>query len=92
MALRARTAGVDMTKNELMVLNVGGVWNTNPYLSSIIYNEYEIDHAVKYLELVADDFTFTFRTSSQRWPNECIDLDGTINLHKPYGPKMKGKT
>jgi hypothetical protein len=81
-----------MTKNELMVLNVGGVWNTNPHWPSIMYMAHEIDNAVRYLELVADDFTFTFRTSSQKWPNNCIDLDGTINLHKPYGPKMKRKT
>jgi len=76
-------------KNILMVSNVGGVWNTNPHWPSIIDSGYGIDHAVKYLELVADDFTFTFRTSSQKWPNECIDLDGTINLHKPYGPKLR---
>ena len=80
-----------MTKNELMVLNVGGIWNTNPNWSSISDAGYGIDHAIKYLELIADDFTFTFRTSRQKWPNSCVDLDGVINLHKPYGPKVKEK-
>jgi hypothetical protein len=89
MAVCACSAGVDMTKNELMVSNVGGVWNINPNWPSIIDTGYGIDHAIKYLELIADDFTFTFRTSQQKWPNSCIDLDGTINLHKPYGPKSR---
>ena len=34
-----------------------------------------IDAAVKRLELIADDYTFTFRTVEQRW-----------EYNKPYGP------
>jgi hypothetical protein len=79
----------DKQKNILMVSNVGGVWNTNPHWPSIIDSGYGIRNAVKYLELVADDFTFTFRTSDQKFPNECIDLDGIINLYKPYGAKVQ---
>ena len=81
-----------MTKKIFTISNVGGVWVTHfPHWPSIMYMEHEIENAVRYFELIADDFTFTFRTSTQRWPNNCIDLDGTINLHKPYGPKVKEK-
>jgi len=60
--------------NEIKITNVGGVWNTHPHWPSLAWGT-GIDAAVKRLELIAEDYTFTFRTVEQRW-----------EYNKPYGP------
>ena len=60
--------------NEIKITNVGGVWNTHPHWPSLAWGT-GIDAAIKRLELIAEDYTFTFRTVEQRWA-----------YNKPYGP------
>jgi hypothetical protein len=66
-----------MRPDEVKVANVGGVWNTNPWWPALTWGR-GVDAGVKYLELVAEDYTFTFKTVEQIFP---------FNLNKPYGPK-----
>ena len=63
-----------MRLEEYKIANVGGVWNTRPDWTSLYWGA-GIDAAVKRLELIAQDYTFTFRTVEQRW-----------EYNKPYGP------
>ena len=60
--------------NEIKISSVGGVWNTHPHWPSLAWGT-GIDAAVKRLELIAEDYTFTFNTVEQRWA-----------YNKPYGP------
>ena len=66
-----------MTQQELKVANVGGVWNTNPDWSALSWGS-GVDAGVKRLELIAEDWTFTFKTVEQKF--------SAVNLHKRYGP------
>ena len=66
-----------MRPDEVKVANVGGVWNTHPWWPALTWGR-GVDAGVKYLELVAEDYTFTFKTVEQKFP---------LNLNKPYGPK-----
>jgi hypothetical protein len=66
-----------MTQQELKVANVGGVWNTNPDWSALHWGS-GVDAGVKRLELIAEDWTFTFKTVEQKF--------SALNLHKRYGP------
>ena len=50
-----------MRLEEYKIANVGGVWNTRPDWTSLYWGA-GIDAAVKRLELIAEDYTFTFRT------------------------------
>ena len=74
-----------MRTDERKVVNVGGIWNTHPFWAALSWGS-GVDAGVKRLELIAEDWTFTFRTVEQRWPASCYELDGTNNLHKRYGP------
>jgi len=64
-----------MRPDEYKIANVGGVWNTHPDWAALGWGA-GIDAAVKRLELIAEDWTFTFRTVEQRWKHS----------NKPYGP------
>jgi hypothetical protein len=66
-----------MTQQEIKVSNVGGVWNTNPHWSALYWGS-GVDAGVKRLELIAEDWTFTFKTVEQKF--------SALNLHKRYGP------
>jgi hypothetical protein len=66
-----------MTQQELKVSNVGGVWNTHPHWSALYWGS-GVDAGVKRLELIAEDWTFTFKTVEQKF--------SALNLHKRYGP------
>ena len=66
-----------MTQQELKIANVGGVWNTNPDWSALYWGS-GVDAGVKRLELIAEDWTFTFKTVEQKF--------SALNLHKRYGP------
>ena len=66
-----------MTQQELKIANVGGVWNTNPHWSALSWGS-GVDAGVKRLELIAEDWTFTFKTVEQKF--------SALNLHKRYGP------
>ena len=66
-----------MTQQEFKVVNVGGVWNTNPDWSALCWGS-GVDAGVKRLELIAEDWTFTFKTVEQKF--------SALNLHKRYGP------
>ena len=66
-----------MTQQELKVANVGGVWNTNTDWSALHWGS-GVDAGVKRLELIAEDWTFTFKTVEQKF--------SALNLHKRYGP------
>jgi len=66
-----------MTQQEIKVSNVGGVWNTNPHWPALYWGS-GVDAGVKRLELIAEDWTFTFKTVEQKF--------STLNLHKRYGP------
>jgi len=68
-----------MRPDEVKVANVGGVWNTHPWWPALTWGR-GVDAGVKYLELVAEDYTFTFKTVEQKFP---------LNLNKPYGPKER---
>lgn len=67
-----------MTPNECKVVNVGGVWNTNPHWPTLYWGS-GVDAGVKRLELIAEDWTFTFKTVEQKF--------SSLNFNKPYGPK-----
>ena len=66
-----------MTQQELKVSNVGGVWNTHPHWPTLYWGS-GVDAGVKRLELIAEDWAFTFKTVEQKF--------STLNLHKRYGP------
>lgn len=66
-----------MRLDERKVVNVGGVWNTNPDWSALSWGS-GVDAGVKRLELIAEDWTFTFKTVEQKF--------SALNLHKRYGP------
>ena len=66
-----------MTQQEFKISNVGGVWNTNPDWSALSWGS-GVDAGVKRLELIAEDWTFTFKTVEQKF--------SALNLHKRYGP------
>jgi hypothetical protein len=66
-----------MTQQEIKVSNVGGVWNTNPHWSALHWGS-GVDAGVKRLELIAEDWAFTFKTVEQKF--------SALNLHKRYGP------
>jgi hypothetical protein len=66
-----------MTFEEQKLLNVGGVWNTNPHWPTLYWGG-GIDAGVKRLEFIAEDWTFTFKTVEQKFSG--------LNLHKRYGP------
>jgi hypothetical protein len=67
-----------MRPDELKIVNVGGVWNTHPNWSPLGWGA-GLDAGVRRLELIAEDWTFTFKTTEQKF--------SAANLHKPYGPK-----
>jgi hypothetical protein len=66
-----------MRVDERKITNVGGVWNTNPHWSALHWGS-GVDAGVKRLELIAEDWTFTFKTVEQKF--------SALNLHKRYGP------
>jgi len=66
-----------MRLDEYKIANIGGVWNTHPDWAALGWGA-GIDAAVKRLELIAQDYTFTFKTVEQKF--------SALNLHKPYGP------
>ena len=66
-----------MTQQETKVLNVGGVWNTHPHWSALHWGS-GVDAGVERLELIAEDWTFTFKTVEQKF--------SALDLHKRYGP------
>jgi hypothetical protein len=68
---------VAMTQQEIKVSNVGGVWNTHPHWPALYWGS-GVDDGVLRLELIAEDWTFTFKTVEQKF--------SALNLHKRYGP------
>ena len=66
-----------MTPNERKVISVGGVWNTHPHWPALSWGS-GVDAGVKRLELIAEDWTFTFKTVEQKF--------SALNLHRRYGP------
>ena len=66
-----------MRPDERKVVNVGGVWNTHPFWAALSWGS-GVDAGVKRLELISEDWTFTFKTVEQKF--------SAMNLHKRYGP------
>jgi len=65
--------------NSVLVQTVGGVWSERPdrlTLSGVA----GAAAGIKRLELIANDWTFTFKTTEQKFSAE--------NLNMPYGPKV----
>jgi hypothetical protein len=71
-----------MRPDERKVVNVGGVWNTHPFWAALSWGS-GVDAGVKRLELIAEDWTFTFKTVEQKFPS--YQLDGS-RLMCRYGP------
>ena len=71
-----------MRLDERKIANVGWVWNTNPDWSALYWGS-GVDAGVKRLELIAEDWTFTFTTVEQKFPS--YQLDGS-RLMCRYGP------
>jgi hypothetical protein len=69
-----------MTANEYKLHTIGGVWNEKPYWPALSWGA-GVDEGIKWLELIADDWTFTFKTTEQKFSAQ--------NLHLPYGPKRE---
>jgi len=59
------------------IQTVGGVWNESPYWP-VLYWGSGVDAGIKWLELIAEDWTFTFKTVEQKFSEQ--------NLNLPYGP------
>ena len=72
-------------RNHYLIQTVGRVWNEQPHWAVLHWGG-GVNAGIKWLELIAEDWTFTFRTDEQRWPQCTVELDGTCNTHKPYGP------
>ena len=66
-----------MRLDERKIVNVGGVWNTNPHWATLYWGS-GVDAGVERLELIAEDWTFTFKTVEQKF--------SALNLHKRYRP------
>jgi len=66
-----------MTANEYKIQTVGGVWNESPYWA-VLYWGAGVDAGIKRLELIAEDWTFTFKTTEQKF--------SVLTLNLPYGP------
>jgi hypothetical protein len=65
--------------NRVLIQNVGGVWSERPDWCALTWGS-GAAAGIKRLELIANDWTFTFKTTEQKF--------STLNLHKPYGPKV----
>ena len=65
--------------NKVLIQNVGGVWSERPDWSVLSWGA-GVAAGIKRLELIADDWTFTFQTTEQKFSAE--------NWKKPYGPKV----
>jgi len=63
--------------NKHLIQNIGGVWNDSPHWP-VLYWGAGIAEGVKWLELIADDWTYTFKTTKQNFK---------LNFNLPYGPK-----
>jgi len=55
-----------MTANEYKIQTVGGVWNETPHWP-VLYWGAGVDAGIKWLELIAEDWTFTFKTTEQKF-------------------------
>jgi hypothetical protein len=64
--------------DKTLVQNVGGVWSDRPDWFVLSWGA-GAAAGIKRLELIADDWTFTFKTTEQKFSVE--------NLNMPYGPK-----
>ena len=64
--------------DKTLVQNVGGVWNERPDWFVLSWSA-GAAAGIKRLELIANDWTFTFKTTEQKFSAE--------NLNMPYGPK-----
>jgi len=65
---------------KILIQNVGGVWNEEPDWRVLSWGA-GVAAGIKRLELIADDWTFTFQTTEQKFSAE--------NWKKPYGPKIE---
>ena len=66
-----------MRPDERKIVNVGGVWNTHPFWPALYWGS-GVNAGVLRLELIAEDWTFTFKTVEQKF--------SALNLHRRYGP------
>ena len=66
-----------MRANEYKIQTVGGTWNESPHWP-VLYWGGGVDAGVEGLELIAEDWTFTFKTTEQKF--------SALNLNLPYGP------
>jgi hypothetical protein len=66
-----------MTENEYKIHTVGGVWDAQPHWTVLSWGA-GVNAGIKWLELIADDWTFTFKTTKQKFSAQ--------NLNLPYGP------
>jgi len=66
--------------DKMLIQNVGGVWSERPDWSALNWGA-GVAAGIKRLELIADDWTFTFQTTEQKFSAE--------NWKKPYGPKIE---
>jgi hypothetical protein len=66
-----------MTANEYKIQTVGGVWNELAYWPALSWGA-GVDEGIKWLELIAEDWTFTFKTVNQKFT--------ALTFHLPYGP------
>jgi hypothetical protein len=64
-------------KNNDLIQTIGGVWNEQPHWP-VLYWGTGVAEGVKWLELIADDWTYTFKTTGQKF--------SALNLNLPYGP------
>lgn len=68
----------------LRLQHIGGVWSQPENYSALSW--YSFEGAVKWIELIAEDHSYTFKTVEQRHKQ---GKDGEIydpNAHLPYGP------
>ena len=65
--------------NKTLVQNIGGVWSERPDWFALSWGA-GAAAGIKRLELIANDWTFTFKTTEQKFSAE--------NLNMPYGPKV----
>jgi hypothetical protein len=70
-----------MTPKELQLHHIGGVYTEK--LTGAIYSVFNwgagFEHGLRRLEFIADDHTYTFKTTEQRFD---------FSDKRPYGPKQ----
>ena len=68
----------------LRLHNIAGVWSQPENYQALSW--YSFEGAVKCLELIAEDHSYTFKTSEQRHKRNLENQLFDQNAHLPYGP------